>query len=140
MDAERMHVVAEELSELVVRDLTDEGSPPAIGGDARGGIAGAAAGERAASMPIWSKSRSASLPSISRIAPFTRPSRTRKSSSVCARTSTIAFPIVSTSNFASAMHPRSMKDAWALSGSRPDWQTWRGALSPRAAISMKPRR
>ena len=45
MDAERLHVVAEELSELVVGDLADEGGAPAEGGDARRGVAGAAAGD-----------------------------------------------------------------------------------------------
>ena len=45
MDAERVHVVAEEFSELVVGDLADEGGAPAEGGDAGGGVAGAAAGD-----------------------------------------------------------------------------------------------
>ena len=40
-----MHVVAEEFSELVVGHLADEGGAPAEGGDAGGGVAGAAAGD-----------------------------------------------------------------------------------------------
>ena len=46
MDAERLHVVAEEAAELVVGDLADEGGAPAEGGDAGGGVAGAAAGDQ----------------------------------------------------------------------------------------------
>ena len=45
-DAERMHVVAEESAELVVRHLADEGGAPAEGGDARRRVPGAAAGDQ----------------------------------------------------------------------------------------------
>ena len=45
MDPERVHVVAEEFSELVIGDLADEGGATTEGGDACRRVAGAAAGD-----------------------------------------------------------------------------------------------